>query len=72
VDKPQEKTVMTLISKNVKTGSILSLLLLLPMPVHADSPADVEVLTAAGTFLTSRLGVNADGMASSWCTLQIR
>lgn len=63
---------MTLISKNVKTGSILSLLLLFTMPGHADGPADVEVLTAAGTFLTSRLDANADGQASSWCTLQIR
>jgi len=31
----------------------------------------VEQVSAAGTFLTSRIDANGDNEASSWCTLQI-
>lgn len=52
--------------------STLSLMFLFVASANADGSSDIEQLTAAGTFLTSRLDANADGAASSWCTLQIR
>lgn len=36
------------------------------------SGSSVEKLNVAGSFLTSRIDANADGEASSWCTLQIK
>lgn len=56
------------------TSASLTLLFMLlsSVSVFADDGPDIEQLSAAGTFLTSRLDANADGEAASWCTLQIR
>lgn len=42
--------------------------------VFASAQAEeiVEKLKVGGTFLTSRINVNMDSEASSWCTLQIK
>jgi len=34
--------------------------------------SELEEVTAAGSFLTSRIDANGDGEGSSWCTVQIK
>jgi hypothetical protein len=49
------------------------LLLSLPaIALGAGPNIDVEYVTVAGSFLTSRIDNNQDGQGSSWCTLQIK
>ena len=36
-----------------------------------DNP-EIEQLSIAGTFLTSRMDANSDGDAASWCTSQVK
>jgi len=42
----------------------------LSLPVSADT--EIENVTAAGSFLSSRIDANGDGSGASWCTLQIK
>ncbi len=39
---------------------------------YRNNNPQIEKIRLAGTFLTSRIDANADGNASSWCTLQVR
>lgn len=48
-------------------------LFVLPASAGADDPdIDVENVSIAGSFLTSRIDNNNDGQGSSWCTVQIK
>jgi hypothetical protein len=57
-----------------KLASIAIVLLLsLPAIASAASPQiDVEKVSIAGSFITSRIDTNDDGQGSSWCTVQIK
>jgi len=62
---------------NLKLSAVTSFaiasLLALPAVAAAGSPqVDVEKVSLAGSFLTSRIDNNGDGQGSSWCTLQIK
>jgi len=51
----------------------ITLLLSLPAIAWGDKPqVDVENVSVAGSFLTSRIDNNGDGQGSSWCTLRIK
>ena len=63
---------MTSKSNNPFATLVASLLLVTVASANADGEPDIEMLSGAGTFLTSRMDANADGEASSWCTVQIR
>jgi len=55
------------------TSFAIALFLSLPAIVWGGKPqVDIENVSLAGSFLTSRIDNNGDGQGSSWCTLQIK
>ena len=52
---------------------VFVLLFTLPGIATAGSPnIEVENVSVAGSFITSRIDTNDDGQGSSWCTVQIK
>lgn len=55
------------------TSFAIVLVLAMPEIASASSPqVDVENVSVAGSFITSRIDTNDDGQGSSWCTVQIK
>ena len=58
--------------RNATVIAIALALLLLLGPTVAAAGSVTENIRIAGTFLTSRMDANGDGLPASWCTVEIR